>query len=73
MLPPCSEPKLTFRHAEQNKVIKRTYTSVQGFIDDVNLIFTNAQWFNEESSRIWQDAHLLQVCSAPYLFFLLAS
>ncbi|ORY79296.1 hypothetical protein BCR35DRAFT_352732 [Leucosporidium creatinivorum] len=43
------------------KVTKRAYTSVQQFIDDVNLIFANAQFFNEESSRIWTDARVMQI------------
>lgn len=46
--------------AIQNKVNKRLYQSVQHFIDDVNLIFTNAQKFNASGTPVHHDALVLQ-------------
>lgn len=57
-----SRAELTFSAStSQTKVTKRAYTTVQQFIDDVTLIFDNAQKFNEEYSRIWQDAEIMRV------------
>jgi hypothetical protein len=48
--------------------MKRAYTSVQQFIDDVSVIFANAQFFNEESSRIWKDARVMQASLSLSLY-----
>lgn len=45
----------------QSKVVKRYYTSVKQFVDDVDVMLANALFFNEEASRIWKDARMLQV------------
>ncbi|KAL8286359.1 hypothetical protein RQP46_004376 [Phenoliferia psychrophenolica] len=44
----------------QSKVAKRAYTNVKQFADDVDVMLANALFFNEENSRIWMDARLLQ-------------
>ncbi|KAI5474577.1 tetratricopeptide repeat containing protein [Pseudohyphozyma bogoriensis] len=44
-----------------NKINKRIYTTVQQFVDDVNVLFANAEYFNEESSQIWQDARAMKL------------
>lgn len=36
---------------------------MQQFVDDVNVVFANALFFNEETSRIWKDAKVMQVRS----------
>lgn len=33
---------------------------MQAFIQDVNAVFNNAQYYNEEGSQVWQDARNLQ-------------
>lgn len=43
-----------------NKINKRLYPSVQHFIDDVNLIFTNAQQFNPPGSPIHHASLVMQ-------------
>ncbi|CAG8479044.1 12160_t:CDS:10 [Ambispora gerdemannii] len=40
--------------------IRKGYTSVQDFDRDFQLIFENAMYFNEDGSRIFKDAKLLQ-------------
>lgn len=56
---------LRLRAPSQSKVIKRYYLSVEQFVEDMNVIFANAQFFNEESSRIWKDARIMQVRDFP--------
>ena len=34
---------------------------MQSFRDDVEKIFANAKYFNQESSLVWQDADALEV------------
>ncbi|GAA6019406.1 hypothetical protein JCM10207_001375 [Rhodosporidiobolus poonsookiae] len=50
---------MAFENVE-GRVSKRFYTTVQQFVDEVNLIFDNAMFFNDESSRIWHDAATLK-------------
>ncbi|CAG8513923.1 712_t:CDS:10, partial [Ambispora leptoticha] len=40
--------------------IRKGYTSIQDFDRDFQLIFENAMYFNEDGSRIFKDAKLLQ-------------
>lgn len=52
------------------RVTHRYYATAASFIDDVNLIFANALYYNEESSGIAQDAlrlrqHFAQVMREP--------
>ncbi|BGO90326.1 hypothetical protein NBRC10512_005569 [Rhodotorula toruloides] len=44
----------------RSRLNKRSYHGVQHFVDDVNMIFSNAMFYNEEGSRIWKDALFLQ-------------
>ncbi|KAG9124301.1 hypothetical protein FRC07_012101 [Ceratobasidium sp. 392] len=47
-----------------NQIRKRinqgTYTSPKAFMDEVELVFTNAITYNEDHSQIWEDAKILQ-------------
>lgn len=40
---------------------KRQYKDVQSFVDDVEMVFQNAMYFNEDGSAVWKDAKALQV------------
>jgi hypothetical protein len=40
----------------RSRLKNRNYQTIEKFKDDVNLIFDNAQFYNEEGSIIWQDA-----------------
>ncbi|KAK4704482.1 hypothetical protein P7C70_g1727, partial [Phenoliferia sp. Uapishka_3] len=44
----------------QTKISKRYYANVKQFIDDVDVMLANALFFNEEASRIWKDARMIQ-------------
>ncbi|KAG8931931.1 hypothetical protein FRC02_001953 [Tulasnella sp. 418] len=44
----------------EKKLNRGHYDSVQAFINDVELMFSNAFEFNEEHSPIWEDAKYLQ-------------
>lgn len=46
---------------EQKKLERKEYDAVQNFVNDVELICTNAYNFNEENSFVWNDAKALQV------------
>ncbi|KAG9094527.1 hypothetical protein FS749_012276 [Ceratobasidium sp. UAMH 11750] len=45
-----------------NQILKRikSYSSPKAFMDDVELVFTNAITYNEDHSQIWEDAKILQ-------------
>ncbi|QRV94709.1 bromodomain associated protein [Ceratobasidium sp. AG-Ba] len=47
-----------------NQIIKRIkdkkYPNPKAFMDDVELVFTNATTYNEDHSQIWEDAKVLQ-------------
>ncbi|KAG8740913.1 hypothetical protein FRC10_003572 [Ceratobasidium sp. 414] len=51
-----------------NQILKRikSYTSPKAFMDDVELVFTNATTYNEDHSQIWEDAKILQASSATF-------
>lgn len=46
----------------QSKVKKGNYTTnYDGFIRDVNRVFSNAKTYNDESALVYQDAVVLEV------------
>ncbi|GAA5868640.1 hypothetical protein JCM8547_003764 [Rhodosporidiobolus lusitaniae] len=45
----------------KGRINKLAYPTVQRFMDDVNQIFENAMFYNQEESIIWQDAALMKV------------
>lgn len=47
--------------SQQSRLKNRNYQTIEKFRDDVNLIFDNAQTYNEENSVIWQDAQDMKV------------
>ena len=54
----CISSLLTFL---QKKIKRKEYPQLQDFINDVELVFTNATNFNEAGSQIYEDAVLLRV------------
>lgn len=46
---------------KQSRLKNRNYQTIEKFKDDVNLIFENAQLYNEDGSQIWQDAQQMRV------------
>ncbi|GAA6037912.1 hypothetical protein JCM8097_009487 [Rhodosporidiobolus ruineniae] len=44
----------------QSRITKRGYSDVNRFIADVQTIFSNAFYYNEEASLVWQDAAKLK-------------
>lgn len=45
----------------QSRLKNRNYPTIQKFVDDVNAIFDNAMYYNEEHSQVWEDAKVLKV------------
>lgn len=45
----------------QKKIKKKEYASMAEFADDVELVFSNCQTFNQEHTLIWEDAEALRV------------
>ena len=41
----------------QSRLKNRNYPTIQAFIHDVETIFSNAQFYNEEGSQIWKDSN----------------
>lgn len=50
---------MTFNMIEK-KIDRKEYDSAQPFMNDVELIWSNAYTFNEEHSPVWEDAKILQ-------------
>lgn len=50
-------------HNPQKKLSDKGYQDPQAFVNDVELIFSNAFTFNEEGSIVHNDAKILQVKS----------
>ena len=48
------------------------YHDVQSFREDVERIFANAKYFNQETSLVWQDADALEVSSPATVLALLS-
>ena len=46
----------------KNGVEKGDYKNAQQVFSDLNLVFSNALWFNEEQSQVAKDATALKVC-----------
>ncbi|KAK9900720.1 Bromodomain-containing protein [Cystobasidium minutum MCA 4210] len=44
----------------RSRLKNRNYQTIEKFKDDVNLIFSNAQTYNEDGSIIWQDAQQMK-------------
>lgn len=42
------------------RIKRKEYPSPKEFMDDVELVFTNAVTYNEDHSQIWEDAKILQ-------------
>lgn len=47
--------------ASQSRLKNRNYPSLEAFKHDVNSIFENAMYYNEDGSQIWEDAKTMQV------------
>jgi hypothetical protein len=45
----------------QKRIKRKEYSSPKAFMDEVELVFTNATTYNEDHSQIWEDAKVLQV------------
>lgn len=50
----------------QSRLKNRNYPTIQKFVDDVNAIFDNAMYYNEEHSQVWEDAAALKVPFPPF-------
>ena len=46
---------------QQSRLKNRNYPTIQKFVDDVNAIFDNAMYYNEDQSQVWSDAKVLKV------------
>ncbi|EPQ61248.1 hypothetical protein GLOTRDRAFT_135767 [Gloeophyllum trabeum ATCC 11539] len=44
----------------QEKLKKNSYRNVMDAYEDLNLVFLNAMYYNEEGSQIWKDANTLK-------------
>lgn len=44
---------------------KNAYQDALQAYEDLNLVFLNAMFYNEETSQISKDAGILKVCKAP--------
>ncbi|GJN87382.1 hypothetical protein Rhopal_000331-T1 [Rhodotorula paludigena] len=44
----------------RSRIVKQSYRTVDQFERDINTIFANAMWYNQDTSRIWKDALVLK-------------
>ncbi|TFK47979.1 hypothetical protein OE88DRAFT_1635762 [Heliocybe sulcata] len=53
-------PQPRSMHLIQEKLRKNSYRNVLDVYEDLNLVFLNAMYYNEEGSQIWKDANTLK-------------